>query len=428
MAFENPTWGTQRIRGELLKLGITVSARSIRRYRIRTSTRPPSQTWRTFLSNQAKGIWASDLLVVQTIGFRTLYILFLVSHVRRELMYLNVTASPTAAWVWQQLVNATPWGRKPVHLIHDRDNVYGKDFDARLAALGAPKLAEAENSRKKAEGQLQVVTANQQASLNERLLEQRGVMEKTKTDAVNAEKSKNFDERLKLEEKLQQMQRQLQNKTADELGEGAELDLLEVLKEEFPEDDVRRVGKGKEGADIIHTVKDGGRECGRIVYDSKNRSAWRNDYVSKLRADQLAAKADSAILATHVLPAGARQMHVQDGVIVLNPARTVVVVEVLRNHIVQMHTLRLSSVARTDKTAKLYDFIASDRWAQLVDQIEAETDHMLELDVKEVKAHEATWKRRGQLIRSVQRARGELTSEVDRIIGGPAVIRAVEET
>src|SRR5207245_660867 len=121
----------------------------------------------------------------------------------------------------------------------------------------------------------------------------------------------------------------------------------------------------------IHTVKDGGRECGRIVYDSKNRSTWRNDYVTKLRADQLAAKADSAILATHVLPAGARQMHVQDGVIVLNPARTVVVVEVLRNHIVQMHTLRLSSVARTDKTAKLYDFIASDRWAQLVDQIEA---------------------------------------------------------
>ncbi len=136
MAFENPTWGTQRIRGELLKLGIATSARSIRRYRTRTSNRPPSQTWRTFLGNQAKGIWAADLLVVQTIGFRTLYVLFLVSHVRRELMYLNVTASPTAAWVWQQLINATPWSRKPVHLIHDRDSVYGKDFETRLAALG----------------------------------------------------------------------------------------------------------------------------------------------------------------------------------------------------------------------------------------------------------------------------------------------------
>lgn len=75
-------------------------------------------------------------MVVQTIGFRTLYVLFLLSHARRELMYLNVTASPTAAWVWKQLINATAWSRKPVHLIHDRDNIYGKDFDIRLAALG----------------------------------------------------------------------------------------------------------------------------------------------------------------------------------------------------------------------------------------------------------------------------------------------------
>ena len=101
-----------------------------------TSNRPPSQTWRTFLANQAKGIWAADLLVVQTIGFLTLYVLFFVSPFRRELIHLNVTASPTAAWVWQQLIHATPWNRKPVHLIHDRDNVYGKDFDPRLAELG----------------------------------------------------------------------------------------------------------------------------------------------------------------------------------------------------------------------------------------------------------------------------------------------------
>jgi transposase InsO family protein len=136
MAFENPTWGTQRIRGELMKLAIVASARSIRRYRRRTSGRPPSQTWRTFLANQAHGIWASDLFVVQTIGFRTLYVLFFVSHARRELVYLNVTSSPTAAWVWQQLLNATPWSRQPRHLIHDRDNAYGRHFDSRLAGIG----------------------------------------------------------------------------------------------------------------------------------------------------------------------------------------------------------------------------------------------------------------------------------------------------
>jgi transposase InsO family protein len=95
-----------------------------------------SQTWRTFLSNELKGIWAADLLVVHTINYRVLYVLFFISHDRREMILFNVTSSPTAAWVWQQLLEATPWGRQPKYLIHDRDAVYGHKFGARLAKLG----------------------------------------------------------------------------------------------------------------------------------------------------------------------------------------------------------------------------------------------------------------------------------------------------
>ena len=133
---ENRLWGTERIRGELLKLGIMVSNRSIRRYRWRKPTRGGTQRWRTFLSNELKGIWAADLLVVQTINYRILYVFFFISHERRELIHFNVTTSPTAAWIWQQLLEATPWGRQPAYLIHDRDSVYGRDFDARVGRLG----------------------------------------------------------------------------------------------------------------------------------------------------------------------------------------------------------------------------------------------------------------------------------------------------
>jgi hypothetical protein len=76
MASANPLWGTERIRGELLKLGIAVSSRSIRRYRRRRQSRPPSQGWRTFLANHAQAIWAADLFVVQTLTFQTLYVIF----------------------------------------------------------------------------------------------------------------------------------------------------------------------------------------------------------------------------------------------------------------------------------------------------------------------------------------------------------------
>jgi transposase InsO family protein len=136
MSRENPLWGTERVRGELLKLGIIVSKRSIRRYRWRKPAPGGSQTWRTFLSNELKGIWAADLFVVQTMGFRILYVFFFIAHDRREVLHFNVTASPTTAWVWQQLVEATPWGKQPKHLIHDRDAVYGRNFGARLANLG----------------------------------------------------------------------------------------------------------------------------------------------------------------------------------------------------------------------------------------------------------------------------------------------------
>jgi transposase InsO family protein len=136
MSRDNRLWGTERIRGELLKLEIVASNRSIRRYRWRGPDRRPGQSWRTFLRNHRPSIWAADLLTVQTLTFRTLYVLLFVAHGRRELVYVAVAAHPTAAWVWRQLINATPWGRIPAYLVRDRDAVYGSDFVRKADGLG----------------------------------------------------------------------------------------------------------------------------------------------------------------------------------------------------------------------------------------------------------------------------------------------------
>ena len=69
---------------------------------------------------------SADLPTVQTLGFRTLYVLIFVAHDRREVVHLNVTAHPTAAWVWRQLIAATPRGRVPRYVVRDRDSVYGR--------------------------------------------------------------------------------------------------------------------------------------------------------------------------------------------------------------------------------------------------------------------------------------------------------------
>jgi putative transposase len=140
MARENPRWGSERIRGELLKLGVAVSKRSIQRYRQRGPARPPSQTWRTFLANHRPQIWAADLFTVQTLTLRTLYILLFITHGRRELIHVNLTANPSAAWVWQQVIEATPGGRQPGYLLRDRDAVYGGDFVPRARRRGIQTL------------------------------------------------------------------------------------------------------------------------------------------------------------------------------------------------------------------------------------------------------------------------------------------------
>ena len=88
------------------------------------------------LQNHASDIWACDFFTVPTLSFRTLYVFFFIEHGRRKLVHLNVTAHPTADWVWRQLIQATPWGDQPRFLLRDRDASFGKSFASRARAIG----------------------------------------------------------------------------------------------------------------------------------------------------------------------------------------------------------------------------------------------------------------------------------------------------
>jgi len=79
MSTVNPLWGAPRIHGELQKLGIPVSQSTVAKY-MRRQRRPPSQTWRTFLTNHANQIMAADFFVVPTVTFRLLFVLVILEH------------------------------------------------------------------------------------------------------------------------------------------------------------------------------------------------------------------------------------------------------------------------------------------------------------------------------------------------------------
>src|SRR6202158_4693004 len=135
MSMENLLWGAPRIHGELLKLGFSVAQSTVATYMVKRRG-PPSQGWRTFLRNQAPDMAAMDLFVVPTIGFKLLYGFVLVRSHRRDLVWINVTTSPTAEWVARQITGAFPWDGAPRYLIRDRDRIYGTVVTRRLRAMG----------------------------------------------------------------------------------------------------------------------------------------------------------------------------------------------------------------------------------------------------------------------------------------------------
>ena len=128
MASENRLWGAERIRGELLKLGIKVSKRTVQKYMLKVRHNRSGQTWATFLKNHIRDIWACDFTVVYDLFFRPLYIFVIMELHTRRIVHAAVTRTPTDEWVAQQLREATPWGERPKYLIRDRDGKYGKRF------------------------------------------------------------------------------------------------------------------------------------------------------------------------------------------------------------------------------------------------------------------------------------------------------------
>ena len=136
MVAENPTWGAPRIHGELLMLGFDVSERTISRWMRRAPTDPePAKRWLAFLRNHREAIAAMDFFTVPTITFGVLYCFFVISHDRRHILHVNVTKSPTAMWIVQQLREAFPFESAPRFLIFDRDAKYGAEIPATVRSM-----------------------------------------------------------------------------------------------------------------------------------------------------------------------------------------------------------------------------------------------------------------------------------------------------
>lgn len=301
-----------------------------------------------------------------------------------------------------------------------REELQRKHHEELEAQAAAFREQAAQASRALAESkQAEAKSASAEAELRHReeLTQQRSALEKDGEDRLRKLNEQRVSEQQKWQTRLADLQRQVEKKTADELGNWPEVDLFQSLSEEFKDDRVTRVAKGEEGADIIVEVMQRGRSCGKIVIDSKNRKAWRDSYVEKLRKDRDAAKADHAVLATSVFPSGAKDICIREGaVVVVRPHGVITIVRIMRASLVGNHIRELGAEQREAKAAKLYEYMNSADFRQTLGAALTACEELEDLDVDEKRAHDKMWLKRGSLQREIARALGNVETKVTEIV------------
>jgi len=134
------------VHGELRKLGIDISQATVAKYVGRRPRKPPSQTWRTFLTNHVSQRASIDFFTVPTATFRVLFVFVVLSHDRRRIVHVNLTAHPTAAWTAQQVREAWPWEDAPRFVIRDRNAIYGERVRDVIDSMGIEEILTAPRS------------------------------------------------------------------------------------------------------------------------------------------------------------------------------------------------------------------------------------------------------------------------------------------
>ncbi|MCC6972153.1 MAG: DUF2130 domain-containing protein, partial [Phycisphaerales bacterium] len=223
-----------------------------------------------------------------------------------------------------------------------------------------------------------------------------------------------------LQKEMTQVQQRLTQGSQQAQGEAQEEALHALLSRTCPRDELDDVPIGKAGADLLQTVMETGRVCGKVLWESKRTKAWSDEWLPKLRDDQRASGAEWSVLVTQALPSDVKTFGLKDGVWVCSWLHVAPFVTLLRSAVVQVATARSVVEGHTDKVHLLYRYMTGPEFrGRLEGVLEAFTE-MHEALAKEKRAMSALWKTRE---RQIERALENLSAMHGDIrgIGGRSV-------
>lgn len=237
------------------------------------------------------------------------------------------------------------------------------------------------------------------------LEEQKRIREEEQKRMDEQHRLKDLENEKKLQDALKandELRRKLEQGSQQSQGEVLELELENMLKREFPYDDVNPVPKGITGADLIQTVKNQyGKVCGTIIWESKRTKAWSNEWVTKLKDDQRQIKAELAVIVTQALPQQLKRFGHHEGIWVCDYECIVGIAYALRSRLIDVAGVKSASEGKQGKMEVLYNYLAGTEFRQRVEAIVEAFSTMQDDIEKEKRWFAAKWSKQEKSIRRV---------------------------
>lgn len=251
--------------------------------------------------------------------------------------------------------------------------------------------------------------------------EKEKIVEKTKIEMMGEGqmKIKEKDKQLEMLRKtIEDLKRRSEQGSMQIQGEVQEEDLREILRANFPADTVNDVPTGIRGGDIIQMVNSKfGEKCGVILWESKNTKSWSNDWIRKLKDDQIMLKSDICILVSKTLPEGIKNFSFSEGVWICDYRFSLSLVYALRLHLYEMNNLKKSFAGKGEKMEVLYNYLSGSQFKNRIENIVMTFVNMkTDLDA-EKRAFQKIWSRREKEIERVIENTSGMYGELQGIIG-----------
>jgi hypothetical protein len=316
-------------------------------------------------------------------------------------------------------------------IVAETDKRVREDYETRLQSLEAEKQQKTQQLQEferkqldllREKSELEEKQKNFELEVEKKFFEKREEME---AQIMSREKEL-FDLRMKeketqmdsLRRTIEELKRKSEQGSSQLQGEAQELLLEEILQEQFPFDIVEEVPKGVEGADCIQVVRNTqGKECGRIIYESKRTKNWHNEWISKLKNDMRSCGADAAILVTQAFPKDMERFGERDGVWVCSYADVASVAAVLRGAVLRVADARKSEENKGEKMQMLYDFLTGNEFRQQVEAIVEGFMALKQAIAKERLQMEKLWKEREKQLEKVMLSTSGMYGSIKGIAG-----------